>query len=240
MSAPAPQKTVAILQSNYIPWKGYFDLIAQCHEFVLYDDVQYTRRDWRNRNKIKTPNGLHWLTIPVQVKGKYFQAIKDTKVSEAGWARTHWKTLCGAYGRAPFFRHCQEVFESFYNGAASEFLSDVNRDLIERVCGLLGIRTRITQSMDYKVEVEDRSERLLEICRRAGATEYLSGPAARDYLDERMFREAGVRVRWMDYSGYPEYPQLYPPFEHGVSVVDLLFSTGASAPGYLERRRQAA
>jgi hypothetical protein len=241
MSAPVPQrKTVAILQSNYIPWKGYFDLIRQADEFVLYDEVQYTRRDWRNRNRIKTPHGTQWLTIPVQVKGKYTQAIKDTRISEADWARVHWKALSCCYGSAPLFRACRETFESFYLGTPSEFLSDINRDLIERVCGLLGIRTRITQSMDYRAEAEERSARLLEICLRAGATEYLSGPAARDYLDEQLFEQAGVGVRWMDYSGYPEYPQLHPPFEHAVSVLDLLFMTGPDAGRYLERGRHAA
>src|SRR3954453_22431986 len=100
-------KTVAVVQSNYIPWKGYFDLIRQADEFVLYDDVQYTRRDWRNRNRIKTAHGTQWLTIPVFVKGKYTQAIKDTRISEPDWARNHWRTLGGSYGRAPFFRSCQ-------------------------------------------------------------------------------------------------------------------------------------
>src|ERR1041384_7029573 len=106
------QKMVAIVQSNYIPWKGYFDMIRGVDEFVLYDDVQYTRRDWRNRNRIKTAQGTQWLTIPVEVKGKYLQAIKETKISDPSWGRTHWRTLCHSYNRAPHFRdfqdHCRE------------------------------------------------------------------------------------------------------------------------------------
>ena len=233
-------KTVAIVQSNYIPWKGYFDLIRQADEFVLYDDVQYTRRDWRNRNRIKTPQGTQWLTVPVQVKGKYTQAIKDTRISDPDWRRCHWMTLCCSYGKAPHFRACKQPFEEFYQGQGSDFLSDVNRDLIERVCKLLGIGTRITQSMDYKLEAEDPTDKLLEVCLQAGATHYISGPAAREYLNESLFERAGVKVRWMDYAGYPEYPQLFPPFEHAVSVVDLLFMTGTDAPRYLERRSHAA
>ncbi|MBJ7432720.1 MAG: WbqC family protein, partial [Gemmataceae bacterium] len=97
-------KTVAILQSNYIPWKGYFDLIRSVDEFILYDEVQYTRRDWRNRNKIKTADGTQWLTVPVEVKGKYFQKINETLISESGWEKNHWTRICSAYSKAPYFK----------------------------------------------------------------------------------------------------------------------------------------
>src|SRR5438046_4323553 len=97
-------RKAAIVQSNYIPWKGYFDLIRRVDEFILYDDVQYTRRDWRNRNLIKTPQGLRWLTIPVEVKGKYYQSIRDTKIADPVWAASHWQTIVHNYGRAPHVR----------------------------------------------------------------------------------------------------------------------------------------
>ena len=231
---------VGIIQSNYIPWKGYFDLIREADEFVLYDDVQYTRRDWRNRNRIKTAQGVQWLTIPVDVKGKYLQKIKDTRISEAGWGRIHWQTLCHSYGRAPYFRLYRERLEQLYLGSTSAFLSEVNQAWIACICELLGIRTRITPSMDFRLTATEPSERLLEICLCSGATTYLSGPAARSYLDDTLFSQAGVDVGYMDYSGYPEYQQLYPPFDHAVSVLDLLFMTGPEAPAFLERRRHAA
>jgi hypothetical protein len=227
-------KRVAVVQSNYIPWKGYFDLVRRVDEFVLYDDVQYTRRDWRNRNRIKTPHGVQWLTIPVQVKGRYLQKIKDTVVSGDDWRREHWDTLTHCYGRAPFFRAFADQFGALYLGSREKYLSEINRAWLSALCGTLGIRTRLSWSMDYAVAAEDPTERLLEVCRRAGAAEYLSGPAARAYLDEGAFGRAGVRVAWMDYSGYPEYPQLYPPFDHRVSVLDLLFMTGPDAPAYLK------
>jgi hypothetical protein len=233
-------KTLAIVQSNYIPWKGYFDMIRRADEFVLYDDVQYTRRDWRNRNRIKTPQGITWLTIPVEVKGKYYQAVKDTKISDPHWGRTHWRTLCHCYGGAPHFKGCQELFESLYLGCRHEFLSDINRDWIKAICRQLGIGTRISQSMDYHLSEPDPSHRLLEICVQARASVYLSGPAARAYLDETLFQQAGVEVRYMDYTGYREYPQLYPPFEHAVTVLDLLFMLGQQAPHYLEKESHAA
>ncbi len=239
-SAKPSTKSIAIVQSNYIPWKGYFDLIRAVDEFVLYDDVQYTRRDWRNRNRIKSPQGTQWLTIPVEVKGKYLQKICETRVSDPSWARAHWRTLTCCYGKAPFFRSLKEHLEAFYLSETSPWLCEINRELIQLVCSLLGLTTPIHPSMDFQLRESDPSARLLEICQKAGATEYLSGPAARDYLDVSLFERAGVRVRWMDYGGYPPYPQLHGDFEHAVSVLDLLFMTGPSALSYLERVRHAA
>jgi len=236
----AAARSIAIVQSNYVPWKGYFDLIRAVDEFILYDDVQYTRRDWRNRNRIKTPNGTQWLTIPVDVKGKYLQKIKETRVSDRNWARRHWQTLSCCYGKAPFFGEFKSRLEAFYLGEPSHWLSDVNRELIQLVCRLLGVRTRIRTSMEFELALTDPTARLLEICQQAGATEYLSGPAAKNYLDTSRFERAGVRVRWMEYTGYPAYPQLHGSFDHAVSVLDLLFMTGPSAPRYLERERHAA
>ena len=234
MGSSPREKRVAIVQSNYIPWKGYFDLIASVDEFVLYDDVQYTRRDWRNRNLIKTANGPQWLTIPVEVKGKYHQLIRDVAVSDAGWARTHWRTLQHHYARAECFRDMQQLVEGWYErGGELRMLTEINEHFLRAVCSLLEIGTTITRSSDYTL-AEGRSERLLDICRQACATTYLSGPSARGYLDEAMFGAARVKVEWMDYSGYREYPQLYPPFEHGVTILDLLFNTGSAARGYLK------
>lgn len=225
---------MAIVQSNYIPWKGYFDMIAAVDEFILYDDVQYTRRDWRNRNLIKSPAGLHWLTIPVEVKGKYHQRVRDVVVSDVSWPRTHWRALMHNYARAEHFRRLAPLVERWY-AAAGELkqLTEVNELFLRSICDVLGIGTRITRSSDYTL-TEGRSERLLDLCAQAGATTYLSGPMARSYLDESLFEAAGVSVRWMSYEGYPEYPQLNPPFEHGVSVLDLLFNTGDVARSYMQ------
>lgn len=231
-------RVVAICQSNYVPWKGYFDLIRQADEFVLLDDVQFTRRDWRNRNQIKTPRGREWLTIPVEVKGKFTQPIKDVRIAEAGWKRQHLATITHNYAKAPAFRPQLDLLHELYDDRDEPFLSDVNRRFLTKLCGVLGIRTRITQSMDYALP-EGKNERLLDLCLKLGATEYLSGPAARDYLDVAAFEQAGVRVRWMSYTGYPEYHQLFPPFEHGVSVLDLLLNEGADAPRFLQRSEPA-
>lgn len=226
-------KRIAVVQSNYLPWKGYFDLIRRSEEFILYDDVQYTRRDWRNRNRVKTPTGLQWVTIPVEVKGKYHQRIRDTRISDPTWGSKHWAIFKHNYARAPFFEKYREIFEPIYLGPLPPMLSDVNRLLIDTICPLIGIDTPIRWSSEFEL-AEGRSERLLQICLAAGATEYLSGPAAKGYLDEGMFAAAGVNVVWMDYSGYPTYPQLFGEFEHGVTILDLLFNVGPDAPQYMK------
>ncbi len=226
-------KRIAILQSNYIPWKGYFDLINMVDEFILYDDMQYTRRDWRNRNKIKTPDGLKWLTIPVEVKGKYFQSIRDTKISDPEWGRKHWQTIRYNYAKAPFFSEFSERFEALYLDNEEVYLSKVNHQFIMTVNDILGITTPIHWSDEFVLR-EGKSERLLGICQDCGATEYLSGPAAQGYLDETLFQESGIDVSWMDYSGYREYPQLFPPFEHGVTILDLLFNMGYESRDYMK------
>jgi len=198
-------KKIAILQSNYIPWKGYFDMIASVDEFILYDNMQYTRRDWRNRNQIKTPQGLQWLTVPVQVKGKYDQKIKDTLIYGEAWVADHWKALEQNYRRAPFFQEVTAWLKPVYFDSRHEHLSELNRRLMLAVCAYLGIHTRITSSTDYSL-VDGKTERLVDLCLQVGATEYVSGPAAKDYLVERLFDEKNIRLTWFDYAGYPEYP----------------------------------
>ncbi|MEY2633786.1 MAG: hypothetical protein RIR00_2440 [Pseudomonadota bacterium] len=218
-------KKVAIVQSNYIPWKGYFDMIAAVDEFILYDDMQYTRRDWRNRNQIKTPQGAQWLTVPVQVKGKYHQKIRETLIDGDEWAGVHWRTLVQNYARAPHFNAISAWLEPIYQGETFTHISQLNRRLIEAVCSYLGIETRISSSWDYQLG-EGKSERLADLCLQAGASEYLSGPSAQGYLDEACFAGLGVKVTWFDYAGYPDYPQLWGEFTHYVSILDVLFNCG--------------
>jgi len=225
-------KRVAIVQSSYIPWKGFFDLMASVDELVLYDDAQYTRRDWRNRNRIKTRHGVQWLTVPVHVKGRFEQAIKDTLISDSGWATRHWRTISASYARAAYFDRYAPIVQGLFSSAAGDRLSAINRHFIDGCCAILGIETRITWSMDYELASE-RTARLVGICRQAGATEYLSGPSARGYLDVAQFARAGIGVSFMDYSGYPSYEQLHPPFDHHVSVIDLIVNTGPEAGRYM-------
>ena len=222
---------VAILQSYYIPWKGYFDLINRADEFVLYDHVQYTKNDWRNRNLIKTRQGPQWLTIPIA--RDYGQRIDEAVVANRDWARKHWSSIAQNYARAPYFEQYAEQFASAYEDCAREsHLSRINFTLIRTVCAILGITTHFTWSTEYPVD-GGPTERLVSICRLLEAAEYISGPAGRNYLDERLFEQAGITLTYMSYDRYPEYPQLFGPFEHRVSVIDVLFNTGPEAPKFV-------
>lgn len=229
-------KKIAISQSNYIPWRGYFDNIAQVDEFVLYDDMQYTRRDWRNRNQIKTPQGLLWLTIPVEVKGKYFQKIKDTKVSTKKWAKDHLKTIQLNYAKAKCFKEVFPFLDELYHQAEEMmYLSEINYLFLGRICQFLDIHTPLKFSSEYAYNIEaDRNRRLIEICQLAQATDYYSGPAAKNYMDLELFKQHNIRVHWYDYTGYAEYTQLYPPFEHHVSIIDLLLNEGTASKKFLK------
>lgn len=229
-------KKVAILQSNYIPWKGYFDIIASVDEFIFYDEMQYTTRDWRNRNKIKTQNGLKWLTIPVNGKGCQTNGLKisEAKISDSNWVTYHFQQIQLAYLKSPFFKEYKTIFQDLYTDCKNEeLISNVNYKFILAINDLLGVKTKISFDKDYGL-IDGKTERLVDLVQKAGGTEYLSGPAAKDYIDEKLFKEANIKLSWMDYSNYPEYPQLYPPFEHGVSILDLIFNCGPEARKYMK------
>lgn len=224
-------KSVAILQSNYIPWKGYFDIIASVDEFILYDDMQFTKNDWRNRNKIKTPNGLEWLSIPVGQNIN--RRIRDVEINNPGWQEKHWRTLQANYSRSPYFREIFSLLEPIYCEYKHTHLSQVNRILIEAVCNYLGIKTVIKNSWDYEL-TDGKTERLVDLCLRSNATEYISGPAARNYIQAELFSNEGIHLKWFEYEGYPEYVQLWGEFQHGVSILDLLFNCGKNSPRYMK------
>jgi len=225
-------KTVAILQSNYIPWKGYFDLINSCDIFVLYDDMQYTKNDWRNRNKIQTKQGLKWLTIPVRQE-TLSQCINETKISDARWNIKHWKTITHNYTKARYFNDYKDLFEDLYLNMQNELLSEVNYRFIVAINKIMSIDTVIKKSSEFKL-AQGKSERLLDICKTLDADVYLSGPAAMDYLDVQLFKREGIGVEWMNYDNYPVYEQLHQPFEHGVSILDLIFNEGSESKKYMK------
>lgn len=230
------EKTILITQSNYIPWKGYFDLINLADEFVIYDDMQYTKRDWRNRNKIKTPQGLLWLSVPVQVKGKFDQKICETEIAGTEWSVQHWKTIVQNYAKAPFFNQFKDPFEEIYTRKTFKYLSELNYALLKAACSALKIECNFRWSSDFTL-AEERTERLVNICKDLNGTKYITGPAAKAYMDENMFADAGVTLEYFDYSGYTPYHQLHGEFAHDVSVLDLIFNEGENAPQFLKTNR---
>jgi hypothetical protein len=224
-------KKVAVIQSNYIPWKGYFDIIHDVDQFIFYDDVQYTKNDWRNRNRVKSKQGLHWLTIPIGSHND--RLIHEVEIHDPSWTRKHWETLKQCYSKAPYFHKYKEFFESFYLGGKWTNLSELNQYLIKTISNeFLGMDTEFMDSRIFHPGGK-KLDRLVDLLQQADAELYVSGPAARHYIDKNVFVEAGIEVVYKDYSGYPEYTQLFPPFEHAVSIVDVLFNCGPHAPDYI-------
>ena len=222
-----------ITQSNYIPWKGYFDSIKNVDVFVIYDDMQYTKRDWRNRNLIKSENGLKWLTIPVEVKGKFFQKINETKIAEKNWNISHWDTIKQSYKSAKYFKETSEWLEPLYKNCDFNYLTEVNLHFIMGINDYLNIKTEIKYSSEFKL-AEEKTERLVNICKDLEIKEYYSGPAAKSYMDIALFNKNQINVNYWDYSGYPLYSQLHSEFEHGVSIIDLLMNEGVNSPKFFK------
>ena len=226
-------KKVAILQSNYIPWKGFFDLIAFVDEFIIYDEMQFTKRDWRNRNRIKTPSGLQWLTIPVITKGNFHQKISETMVDGVHWTEKHWSSIEKNYSRSSSFKEISTWLKPLYLEKNYTLISEVNKVFIEAICSYLCIDTKILCSSNFSL-IGEKSERLANICTQAGASEYVSGPAAKDYIDSKSFSQKNINLKWFDYSNYSEYHQLWGNFSHEVSILDLLFNCGKETPMYMK------
>ncbi len=223
---------IAVLQSNYIPWKGYFDIIHDVEQFVFNDELQYTKNDWRNRNKIKTPDGTLWLTLPVGTD--QHRLIEEVRLPEnKAIFRKHIASIRANYVHAPYFKMVMPFFEDAFLDREWEYLSKLNQYLIKQISReFLGIETEFRDSHEFE-KTGVKHERLLTMLLSAGATTYVSGPAAKDYIVAEDYEKAGIELVWKDYSGYPEYKQLYPPFDHAVSIIDLLMNTGTDAPWYI-------
>ena len=224
-------KKIAVLQSNYIPWKGYFDIIHDVDLFIFYDDLQYTKNDWRNRNKIKTDKGTEWITVPAGSDTN--RLINEIALEDSSWQKKHWKTIRQHYGKCSYFSRYEAILEDIYLGREWTSLSELNHYLIRVISSeILNITTEFRDSREFRLTGK-KLDRLLELLRKAGATSYLSGPAAKAYIDASRFAAAGIELIWKDYSDYPEYPQRFPPFAHGVSILDLIFNTGPDASWYI-------
>jgi hypothetical protein len=223
-----------ILQPSYLPWRGVFEQIYKADVFVFYDDVQYDKRGWRNRNRIKTRDGMQWLTIPVHSRGAMVEHTRIDQieiVQEQNWREHHWRAIQHNYGKAPYFNEYAPWLADVYQRSPT-LLADFTIPLTIEIAGKLGIdHTRFLRASTLNVQGQ-KTDRLLAVLNRLGATHYISGPSARDYIEEDKFQAAGITLEYMDYN-YPVYPQLYPPFEPAVTVLDLLLMTGPEAPRYI-------
>jgi len=232
-----PPVTVAVLQPSYLPWLGYFDQLAQADHFVFYDDVQYDKHGWRNRNRIKSQNGPVWLTVPVLHAGIENLLIKDARIKASDpWVRKHEGNIFQNYRTAPYFKEVSElVFPILRNHNSS--LCDLDIQLISSIAGYLGINTPIYRSSALGIE-GGQSDRLLKICQHFGARRYISGDAAKDYLDTALFTHGGVEVHWHSYE-HPTYTQAHGPFQSHLSILDLLMNEGKTSASFFVRKHSA-
>jgi hypothetical protein len=224
--------TLAVLQPSFLPWLGFFDQMARSDIFVFYDDVQFDKHGWRNRNRIKTANGVTWLTVPVRHSGLHGQAIRDVRVDNSKrWAGKLVKTIQQAYAHAP---HCDP-----YSGQLAEVLAASWESLLDLDCSVIHLMARwldlgtvVAKASGLGIQ-GTRSGRLIEICKYFGAERYLSGNAAKAYLDTRLFDEAGIEVVWQEYV-HPRYPQLHGGFIPYLSALDLILNMGPESPKLLK------
>ncbi len=223
-----------ILQPSYIPWRGYFEQIQRADVFVFYDDVQYDKHGWRNRNRIKNHQGGQWLTIPVHSKGVVVENTPINQVEiawEQSWAERHLRAIQQSYSKAPYYKLYAPWLEEVYQRRPA-LLADFTIPLTIEIAQKLGIcSTRFLRSSDLHASGQ-KTDRLIQILSGLGVTHYISGPSARSYIEDEKFQAAGISLEYMEYN-YPEYPQLYPPYDPYVSILDLLFMVGPEAPQYI-------
>lgn len=228
---------VVILQPSYIPWRGYFQQIHKADLFVFYDCVQYDKHGWRNRNKIKTSQGLQWLTIPVCSKGCVSNGLSIKEVSiiwDVNWAVKHMKSICQNYRKAPFFKEYMPLVESIY-ARRDEKLADFTCATTEVIARTLGIdHTKFLRSSNFPT-AGSKTDRLIGILKNLGATHYITGPSANAYLEKKKLEEIGVSTEFIAYD-FPEYPQINGPFEPQVTILDVLFNVGPNAAKYIRNQ----
>lgn len=224
---------IAAIQSSFIPWRGYFDFIASVDLFVVYDNVQYSSGSWRNRNKLKTPKGAEWLTVPVN-RRNLEQLIFDVKVDyRAPWQKKHLGAWSANYSFAPFFQHVKHILAGIESTEFST-ISQLNVFLIRRICDYLKIRTPLILSSELSLQ-GSKTERLIDLLKKLNATTYLSGPSADAYLNKSAFRKSGIRLEYKSYD-YSPYPQLWGDFIGEVTVLDLIANCGPESVDYLRSR----
>lgn len=225
-------KRLAIIQSSYLPWKGFFDFISRCDTYIIYNSAAFSKGHWHNRNRIKRPGGSPWLTIPVKTADRLGQPLDEVTVVE-GWADRHWGIVAQSYkGSAYFETESAELKKLFESLSREPLLTKINEELLRGLVRQLGLNTQILRDRSFSFS-GDRTERLVQLCQAVGATHYLSGPSAQDYLDVQMMKRAAVTVEWMTYGPYRNYVQPHGDFVHEVSILDTLLCTGPHAREFI-------
>jgi hypothetical protein len=224
---------IAILQPNYIPWKGVFDLINRVDTFVFYDDVQYTTKDWRNRNKIKTDKGNKWLTVPVISKSKRHQLICDAMIDETKcWQKEHYTKISYSYQKTKYFDKYKHILDAIYLDNKWSKISELDIFATKLIASEIGISANWVNASDLKINGSKKGEKVIKICKILGCMQFINGPSSRSFMDENLFKQEGIQLNYMSYS-YPKYKQLFEPFSHQVTVLDVLFNCGPNSKNFI-------
>lgn len=225
---------IAILQPNYIPWKGVFDLIDSVDFFVFYDDVQYTKKDWRNRNRIKTKNGDVWITVPVLTSGAQYQLIRDVKIDQSqDWQMKHFKTIENNYKKAPFFEEYKYILSEIYLNRQWTSLSELNIFSTKLIAKALGINVNWFTSSELGYDGSKDGERVVKLCKALKCDHFINGPSSKEFMNSQIFEKNNIILEYKEYN-YKTYNQLYKPFTHAVSILDVLFNCGPNSMEYIK------
>lgn len=226
------EKTLLITQSNYIPWKGYFDLLRSSDVFVVFDEVQYTKRDWRNRNKLICKSGPKWLTIPVKTKKKYNQKISETEVLNDNWVIDHLNFMENNYRKANFFDEYYPIIKKIIIDSQDKYLSKINIRIIKNLLYLLDINVEIIHSSQFDLD-EEKNDKLISICNQLNISNYITGPSALNYIDKKKFIDSNISLSIFEYKNYKQYKQLWDGFDHNVSIIDMFFNLGIKTKDFI-------
>lgn len=229
---------VTILQPTYLPWMGYFEMINSADVYIVFDHVQFERKSWQQRNRIKASNDVVWLSVPVE-KASRDTRICDIKISYANGnpLEKHWKTISLAYKRAPYFNKYESFFEAIYH-KKYVLLRDLNVDIIRGICNILGIKTKITFSSGLDLNDQDmgKTEKIISLCKKVGVTHLYDAKGTQDFIDTSSFQKQDVKVTFQDFQ-HPEYSQLWGKFVPYLSIIDLLFNEGDKALSIIKSGR---
>ena len=214
---------VTIHQPDFLPWLGFFDRWGKSDLYIVLDDVQFLRRGWHHRDKIKTVKGVKWLTVPVVKKGRYSQCIKDVMINNhENWRHKHLNAIRSAYSKGYNFDHFYNELEAIYKRGHG-MLIDLNIDLLRLCADTLGIKAPVKLASSFKVKVNG-SERLQKLVQAVDGDVYLTGTDSRAYLDVELFKKVGIEVRWQEFE-HPIYPQLHGDFKYMLSVIDFFLTS---------------
>ena len=219
-------KKIAISQSNYLPWKGYFELINYVDEFIFFDEVQYTRRDWRNRNILLKNGKKIWITLPIKNKNNYKEKISNMIIDDIKWKKNHLDLIKNCYSKSKYFNEIYDFIRNTIQTNHAIKLSEINQNLIKSICDRLDIKNSFSFSSEIVKSKKNASERLLEICKIKNCKIYVTGPNAKNYLNQNLFEKNGIKIEWYNYGITKKYYQINETFQPNLSIIDCLMNCG--------------